>query len=338
MPGDRRAPPRCRPSRRGCPDDATAAASKTGANDRHGAHHGAQKSTIANGWPGIDAANCAVSSAATLPGASGTALSGGTSGRRHGGSRGREWRAPRVPTRGVYNGSAADLRDQRRRRMRRGERNRHESSAGGDHFRRARRRVRRVVAALDQHVGEARRDELARRVGIERDDEVDRLERGQHGHPVRERIERTVAGLAEAPHRSVGIDRDDERRAQRARLVEAGDVPAVQHVEHAVGEHERTRQRADAVERVAAARRSSRGSAARVSRPQPSSWGQLVYSNSLTTRTTSDVDAATSAAASPSVVETSPSRYTTPRSVTTFTFFASNFFDSTRRAFTFDVM
>ena len=97
---------------------------------------------------------------------------------------------------------------------------------------------------------------------VERNDEVDRRERGEHGHPVGERIERTVVALAEAPHRIVGIDGDHQRRAQCARLVEIGDVAAMQHVEHAVGEHERPRQPRDALERVSR-RRDLRGIARR---------------------------------------------------------------------------
>ena len=68
------------------------------------------------------------------------------------------------------------------------------------------------------------------------------LERGQHGEPVGERVERTVGALAEAAHRSVAVQRHQQPRAERARAGEIGDMAAVQEVEHAVGEHQRPRQ------------------------------------------------------------------------------------------------
>src|SRR5262249_48610532 len=62
------------------------------------------------------------------------------------------------------------------------------------------------------------------------------------------------------------------------------------------------------------------------------------YSNTLTTRATPSVVAATSPAASPSGFDTRPIRYTTERSVTTFTALGGNLFASTMRALTLDVM
>ena len=64
------------------------------------------------------------------------------------------------------------------------------------------------------------------------------------GHPIVERVERAVVAFAEPLHRCVGVDRDDERRAERARLFEVGHVAAMQKVEHAVGHHQRPRQAA----------------------------------------------------------------------------------------------
>ena len=97
-------------------------------------------------------------------------------------------------------------------------------------------------------------DQRARRVVVERHDQVDAAERGEHRHAIVERIERAVVALAEAAHRRVGVDRDGQRGAQRARLLEVGDVAAVQEVEHAVGEHPRARQRGETRERVVGAR------------------------------------------------------------------------------------
>ena len=61
------------------------------------------------------------------------------------------------------------------------------------------------------------------------------------------RVERPLGPLAEPPRRAVGVQRDEERGAERARAGEIGDVAAVQDVEHAVGEDERARERADPV-------------------------------------------------------------------------------------------
>jgi len=70
--------------------------------------------------------------------------------------------------------------------------------------------------------------------------------RGHHRQPVGEGVHRTVVALAETLHRRVGVERDDHRRAERARLREIGHVAAMQDVEAAVGEHQRARQRGDA--------------------------------------------------------------------------------------------
>src|SRR5256885_17010002 len=64
--------------------------------------------------------------------------------------------------------SAANAREQGAGRALVAERNGDEAAAGRDHFGRARRRLRGVIAALDQDVGPACGDELARRVVVER--------------------------------------------------------------------------------------------------------------------------------------------------------------------------
>ena len=91
---------------------------------------------------------------------------------------------------------------------------------------------------------------VARRVGVERHDEVDARKCREHRHPVVQRVERAIVALAEAPDRRVGVDGDDERCAERLRLLEIRDVAAMQQIEHAVGEDERPRQRGDAHQRV----------------------------------------------------------------------------------------
>jgi hypothetical protein len=64
-------------------------------------------------------------------------------------------------------------------------------------------------------------------------------------------IDRAVVALAQAPHRIVGIGGDDQRRAQAAGLRQVGDMAAMQDVEAAVGEHQRPRQRSDALRQFA---------------------------------------------------------------------------------------
>ena len=78
---------------------------------------------------------------------------------------------------------------------------------------------RRVVAALDQDVRHRRDDQLARRVAVERNDEIDRRERRQDRHAIVLRVERTFVAFAETLDRRIGIDRDDERCAETSRLL-----------------------------------------------------------------------------------------------------------------------
>ena len=103
--------------------------------------------------------------------------------------------------------------------MRRRERYRDEAPARGDHFSSARGCLCRVVGAFDQHVGQASDDQLARRIAVERDDEIDGLERSEDGHAVFERVERSIRSLAETTHRVVRVDGNDERSAEGTRLV-----------------------------------------------------------------------------------------------------------------------
>src|SRR5581483_2163036 len=147
-------------------------------------------------------------------------------------------------------------------------------------------------------------------------------------HPIVETVERTVLALAQATHGVIGIDRHHQRGAELPRLVEVGHVAAVQDVEHAVGEHERARQHRDAGDRFLRARDLGLEAGSR----------RHTYSNRRTTRTTPEVFAARRAAASASWRDTMPMRYTTPRSVTTFTLLAGNSLASTKRALTLDVI
>src|SRR5690606_3714820 len=96
----------------------------------------------------------------------------------------------------------------------------------------------RPVATLDQYLGLDALDERQRRVVLDPGDALDRLERRDHGEAVRQRVDRAIGILAEAPDRCVAVDRHHETGAQRPGFGEIGDVAPVQYVEDPVGEHE----------------------------------------------------------------------------------------------------
>ncbi|MNC86752.1 hypothetical protein D3C83_24270 [compost metagenome] len=114
------------------------------------------------------------------------------------------------------------------------------------HFLRTDDRLRLPVAAFHQHLGFRGEDERERRLFLEPGDERHGLQRGGDGEPVFERVDRPVRSFTKFPGRGVGIEREQQARAQRARLREVGDVPAVEDVEHAVGEHQRPHQAGNA--------------------------------------------------------------------------------------------
>jgi hypothetical protein len=99
----------------------------------------------------------------------------------------------------------------------------------------------RPVAALGERVRAAGLDQPRRRVLVEPGHRVHRLERRDQRHAVGERVHRPPRPLAQAPRRGIAVQRHQQRRAERARAREIGDVPAVQQVEHAVGEDEGSR-------------------------------------------------------------------------------------------------
>src|SRR5882724_3849026 len=101
------------------------------------------------------------------------------------------------------------------------------------------------VSALDQHIGPAGAYQRERRVFVEPSHELDRFESRNDGDAVGQPIDGAVVALAETLRRGVAVDGDQECRAECARLGEIGDVPPMKNVEHAVGEHQRSRVRAD---------------------------------------------------------------------------------------------
>ena len=78
-----------------------------------------------------------------------------------------------------------------------------------------------------------------RRVVAEAGDQIDHAQRGQYRHPVGAGIDRPVVPLAQAAHRGIVIDRDDQAGPERTGLREVGDVSAMQQVEDTIGEYPR---------------------------------------------------------------------------------------------------
>src|SRR5207249_4275450 len=215
-------------------------------------------------------------------------------------------------------------------------RNRFEAPTPFQHFGSSHRRLDCVIASLHDDVGMAPQDQRQRRVLVEGNDDAHRFQRGQYRGAVGERIERPVPGLAKATDRAVGIDADDQRSTQAARMVQIRDMAPVHDVENAVREHTRTRQRGEPL--VKRRRIDDLGGESRLARRGAERAHQSMYSNSRTTRCTPPVVRAMSAAASASAWRTRPMRYTTARSVTTLTWLAENLLASTNLALTLEVM
>ena len=99
-----------------------------------------------------------------------------------------------------------------------------------------------VVAALHVQVGSHQIEQGERRALVEQHDKIHALQRGKHRGAVVLRIERAVGPLAQGACRGVRIQAHDQARPLGARLREIGHMAPVQDVEHAVGEHQRTRE------------------------------------------------------------------------------------------------
>ena len=131
------------------------------------------------------------------------------------------------------------------------ERYRVHGAAPAFHFLRACDRLRLPVAAFRDHFGLERKDQIEGCFLLEPRDQAYRFEGGDDGEAVLQLVHRPLVPLAEHPCRGVGVDGGDEACSERARLSEVGDMPAVQDVEHAVGEDERARKRGDAFAELA---------------------------------------------------------------------------------------
>src|SRR5579871_4762076 len=92
-----------------------------------------------------------------------------------------------------------------------------------------------VVAALDQHLRANTLEQLARRVLVEDDDQVYRLECRKH-LGARVHVLHGTVGALETFHRGVTVEPDDQAVAGGARTRQHLDVAGMQKIEAAIGE------------------------------------------------------------------------------------------------------
>src|SRR6185503_10811547 len=208
------------------------------------------------------------------------------------------------------------------------ERDREDPAAAGEHVGRARDALHRPVAALHQDFGP---------VVVEPCDGIHRVERGDDGEPVFERVDGPLGALAQPPGGRIAVQRHEQRRAQLARAREVGHMAAMQDIEHAVGEHQRPAElTGPAREVLGRTDLAFEGGRLHFAGQTPSP--ALHRSKIRTTLITPPVLRATSTASAASCSVTMPIRYTTPASVTTFTWIGLTLLASRSRPFTLVVM
>ena len=97
--------------------------------------------------------------------------------------------------------------------------------------------VERPVGAFDEHIRLQPADDLLRVVFVEHHDRVHTRERRQDFGSFALGIDRTRRSL-DGAHRSIRIDRDDQRITFAPRVLQVTNMARVEKVEHAVGEHD----------------------------------------------------------------------------------------------------
>ena len=93
-------------------------------------------------------------------------------------------------------------------------------------------------APFDEHVRLERRDERVRRVLVEHDRRVDRRQRGDDLGAFGLRRDRPAWSLVR-PNRPIRIHADNQRVAERPRVLQVAQMARMQQVEDAVGEDDR---------------------------------------------------------------------------------------------------
>ena len=105
--------------------------------------------------------------------------------------------------------------------------------------------MHRPVTTLDQHIRSAKANELQRRVVTEPGDHRHRLQCRHHRQTIRQRIDRTIRALGQSAHGIIIVQCHDQTGAQRTGFGQVSDMTAMQDVEHAIGEDQRSRQLPD---------------------------------------------------------------------------------------------
>jgi hypothetical protein len=110
-----------------------------------------------------------------------------------------------------------------------------DSAAAGLHDVAADDRVFSPVRTFDEDVWSDRRDDLVRRLLIENGDGVHACECGENFGTLGFRSDRPIRSLDRSDG-AIGVDADNQRVAERPRVLQVTDMAGVQQVEDAVGE------------------------------------------------------------------------------------------------------
>ncbi len=93
------------------------------------------------------------------------------------------------------------------------------------------------IGARHQHVGLKKRDERVRAILAEDDHGVDAVESGENLGTLAFGVDR-AGGPFDCADRAVGTHSNDQRVAEAAGVLQLPQMPGVQQVEHACGEHD----------------------------------------------------------------------------------------------------
>ena len=104
--------------------------------------------------------------------------------------------------------------------------------------------VRSPVGAFDQDVWSNPTDNRVRCLFVEDHDGIDCRQRQQHFCPLVFRHDRPAVALVR-PDRTIGVDGNHQRVAERARILQIPHVPGMNEIEYPVREHHDTTARLD---------------------------------------------------------------------------------------------
>src|SRR5262245_6664156 len=95
-------------------------------------------------------------------------------------------------------------------------------------------RIGSPIGSLDEDVRLNAGHNRMRGLLVEDRDRIDAAQCLQYFGPLSFGVDRTLRSLVRT-HGSIGVDRDDQRISQGARLPEISDVPGMEQIEHAIG-------------------------------------------------------------------------------------------------------